>query len=60
MSVPHNHEFVAAALASLALPADPDIVSGVSTHFTRLSAMSKLVMDVVLPDQVEAASTFEP
>jgi hypothetical protein len=60
MSVLPDQEYVAAALAALALPAAPDIVSGVGAHFARLSDLSKLVMDVVLPDETEAASTFEP
>lgn len=53
-------DFVAASLAALDLPADPETVDTVTTHFVRLSGLSALVMALPIPDDIETPSIFEP
>ena len=60
MSKSVNHEFVAASLAALDLPADADVVAAVGAHFVRLSEVASLVMNLPIPDDVETPSIFEP
>lgn len=51
---------VDAGLTALELPADPVTARGVALHLSRLAAMSALVLDVTLPDEVEPPARFEP
>lgn len=60
MSQPINNDFVAAALAALDLPTDADLVATVGVHFSRLSDVATVVMNLPIPDDVETPSIFEP
>lgn len=46
--------------ALVALPLQPDHFPGVVANFERIQAIANLVMELPLPDDVEAAPMFEP
>jgi hypothetical protein len=52
--------YVEQAAQLLALPLDPDDYPGVVQNFATLVAIANLVMEFPLPEDLEAAPTFEP
>lgn len=52
--------YVEPAAQLLALPLHPDYHPGIVQNFATLVAIADLVMEFPLPEEVEAAPTFEP
>lgn len=60
MEINNPAEYIEQTSIILDLPIDPEYYPSVVKNFTTICAIAKLVTDLPLPDEIEAAPKFEP